>query len=221
MFCSAYINDTNFNQDGTILDEFNFRYEIHGKYDSTDVKISTFINDINKRCINEFKIIDFNNPNKKYLLHSLIDETCQQKFKTMKDLCPYVQIFDQLPRTRWIIKLEGIPDYNESPDLKAHVINSIPQTMLKMNSNINSVDHDHTSIEWNDFNSFIFQYCTMCEEYYSNTIIAQKLLKFSYPAMFGMILEQLCFPSSPGGIFNHIMEIMKQKQKIAIFDNHT
>ena len=42
---------TNFNQDGTILDEFNFRYEIHGKYDSTDIKISTFINDISKRCI--------------------------------------------------------------------------------------------------------------------------------------------------------------------------
>ena len=46
MFWCAHINETNFNRDGTILDDL--RYKIEGKYDSTDVDIKVFLNDISK-----------------------------------------------------------------------------------------------------------------------------------------------------------------------------
>ena len=70
MLWCAHINQTNFNQHGTILDEFDLRYKMEGKYDSTTVGIDAFINDISKNHthLSNCKIIDFNNENQKYLL---------------------------------------------------------------------------------------------------------------------------------------------------------
>ena len=51
----------------------------------------------------------------------------------------------------WNIQLEAIPNFMQSPLLKTHLINSIPVTTF----NSGSIEYDHTSIEWNDFNGFI------------------------------------------------------------------
>ena len=216
MFWCAHINQTNFHQNGTILDDFNLRYKIEGKYDSTDVAIYTF-------HMLDWKIIDSNNQNKKYFLrvHGLL--TTEKRFLTMKDLLPYVQIVNKSndqnqPQSLWVIQLESLPTI--SLCFKSHAISSIPVTTFGLGND--TIEYDHTSIEWNDFDSFIIQYCQMYAEFFSDISICYHE---DYSSAFCKSLASLCLPACDGidnrpesSIFTHVVDKVINEDKLIVVD---
>ena len=184
MLCTVFVNTTDINRDGTLLDEIDLRFTYDIEYESLQVPMSKFKKDVRTAYTNHYRakrqidqdetlpmsekffirIVNKSDTNEQYFPEA---NARSKQLPNLRDLLLFLNIIkdednfdtDAVPKN-CDIHVEALPKFCwESGELIDLIGEQIPVKMIFKE------EISHTSIEWNDMDSLIIQYIVMYRQF--------------------------------------------------------
>ena len=173
----------------TELDELRFCCTVKLEYPSAAIKIKQFLKDVQEICRSQFELFSIYKPSNQHP-QSLVPLTIELKlFETLETLRKFA-VYKRGYKYHWQLHLEAIPARCE---IIPHIMNKIPMSLSSDTYNHKTIDQLSKSIEWNDFDQLLIEYCShfaYYNELHLNT--PPKVYDHSMDKIFASTVNTMC-----------------------------